>query len=330
MGKVWNYIVEHPTLPISTAGLGVAGAGLAVNLSRLKSDRAYQDRQLKEMDKLTNSLNSVDKTMNKANALEEARAASEARNLNQRTYRQRRRRNQPPNSNGNGESSIFPKFKFKLFTSKTVDNAINGALTGSAVGTILGGSGQGLVKSITRFVPGGGKFNQLLEEQSSRPAKALLIFGTSTLIGAGLGALYGAMQDYVNYRSAENVGSQRVTKDLLRELSNLGLEEDKDFTRSPKTANLMRTKVCIVLKGDATEFNIVINSREDKNLKKILFKITDQFKSGYQKTVSQANNNYNEITLTTIKDKRNNVKAVADIISKLVSEGYKVYLVEAG
>lgn len=329
MGKALDYIIKHPTLPLSAVGTGLAAAGLAINVSRLKGDRAYQERQLGEMGRLTDSLSSVNKTINRANTLEEARMAADM----QRPRAPRRRRPSPQYSQQSQQSSSysggFPKFKFKLFSSNTVDKALNGAFIGTAVGTILGGGGQELVKRGIKFVPGGGGFGERLASQD-RTGKALMILGTSMLIGAGLGALIGAVQDAGTHWHNKNIGDQRVTKDLLKELSNLGLEEDRDFTRSPKTANLMRTKVCIMLKGDATEFNIVINSREDKNLKNTIFNITSRFRNGYQKTVNQANNNYNEITLTTIKDKRNNVKAVADIISKLVSEGYKVYLVEAG
>ena len=56
---------ENIVLGMSTAGLGLSAANFATNLKRRKSDKDYQEKQLKAMDELTNSLNNVDNSLKK-------------------------------------------------------------------------------------------------------------------------------------------------------------------------------------------------------------------------------------------------------------------------
>ena len=58
---------KHPTLAVSTVGLGVSGANLGVNMSRHKEAKRYQKEQLKAMDKLTDVLGKVDKSLDTIN-----------------------------------------------------------------------------------------------------------------------------------------------------------------------------------------------------------------------------------------------------------------------
>lgn len=60
---VGTYISKHPTLPVAGASLAVATGNLATNVKRHDKDREYQERQLKAMEKLTNSLGKVDKSL---------------------------------------------------------------------------------------------------------------------------------------------------------------------------------------------------------------------------------------------------------------------------
>ena len=63
--------IKTPSGIISTTALGVSTANLATNASRHRSDRAYQDRQIKAMDKLTRSINGLDSTVKKGGIKEE-------------------------------------------------------------------------------------------------------------------------------------------------------------------------------------------------------------------------------------------------------------------
>jgi hypothetical protein len=63
--------IKTPAGIISTTALGVSTANLATNASRHRSDRAYQDKQIKAMDKLTRSINGLDNTVKKGGIKEE-------------------------------------------------------------------------------------------------------------------------------------------------------------------------------------------------------------------------------------------------------------------
>jgi hypothetical protein len=69
-GEVVKFI-KTPAGIISTTALGVSSANLATNASRHRSDRAYQDKQIKAMDKLTRSINGLDNTVKKGGIKEE-------------------------------------------------------------------------------------------------------------------------------------------------------------------------------------------------------------------------------------------------------------------
>ena len=68
-GEVVKFI-KTPAGIISTTALGVSTANLATNASRHRSDRAYHDKQIKAMDKLTRSINGLDNTV-KNNVIKE-------------------------------------------------------------------------------------------------------------------------------------------------------------------------------------------------------------------------------------------------------------------
>ena len=58
-----TYISKHPTLPLVGASLAVATGNLTTNVKKRDEGREYQERQLKAMEKLTNSLGKVDKSL---------------------------------------------------------------------------------------------------------------------------------------------------------------------------------------------------------------------------------------------------------------------------
>jgi len=62
--------IKTPAGLISVTALGVSSANLATNASRHRSDRAYQERQIEAMDKLTRSIKGLDNTVKKDNIKE--------------------------------------------------------------------------------------------------------------------------------------------------------------------------------------------------------------------------------------------------------------------
>lgn len=61
-GEVIKF-VKTPRGMIAVSTLGVTSANLVTNASRHKNDRAYQDKQIEAMDKLTRSIKGLDNTV---------------------------------------------------------------------------------------------------------------------------------------------------------------------------------------------------------------------------------------------------------------------------
>ena len=61
-GEVVKF-VKTPQGIVAMSALGVSSANLATNASRHRSDRAYQDKQIEAMDKLTRSIKGLDNTV---------------------------------------------------------------------------------------------------------------------------------------------------------------------------------------------------------------------------------------------------------------------------
>ncbi len=63
-GEVVKFI-KTPQGIVSLTALGVTSANLATNMSRHRNDRAYQEKQIEAMDKLTRSIKGLDNTFKK-------------------------------------------------------------------------------------------------------------------------------------------------------------------------------------------------------------------------------------------------------------------------
>ena len=61
--KVIEFLKESPTLPLASVGLSATGVYLS--MSRNKQLKESSEKQLEAMEKLTRSLNSVDKSLEK-------------------------------------------------------------------------------------------------------------------------------------------------------------------------------------------------------------------------------------------------------------------------
>ena len=61
--KVVKFLKESPTLPLTS--LGLSATGVYLSMSRNKQLKESSEKQLKAMEKLTRSLNSVDKSLEK-------------------------------------------------------------------------------------------------------------------------------------------------------------------------------------------------------------------------------------------------------------------------
>lgn len=246
------------------------------------------------------------------------------------------------------------KFQPKNFSSHIISGAIKGAGMGATVGGVLGGIG---IKAMPKFIPGADKYNSLRKDKplfekkngklTDQPiidntgepqykrdeagiaSQKMVILGTSTLIGAALGALFGAIKD-VNSKLSRFGADNRLMSDVLKELKRKSFKEDIDFTRDPKLANDLRTKVCILITRDAANLKTVVNTVDDPKLKQLSDKIVKGLTGKAQVRHNQTSNKFNEITISTISNCPSNVKTVTELATGFIKAGYPVYLVEVG
>lgn len=246
------------------------------------------------------------------------------------------------------------RFQPKDFSSHIISGAIKGAGMGATVGGVVGGIG---VKSLPKFIPGANKYNSLRKDMplfekkngklTNQPiidnagdpvykkdeagiiSQKMAIMGASTLIGAALGALFGAVKD-INSKISRLGADNRLMSDVLKELKRKSFKEDIDFTRDPKLANDLKTKVCILITRDAANLKTVINTVNDPKLKKLSDKITRGLTANAQVRHNQTSNKYNEITISTISNCPSNVKTITELATGFIKAGYPVYLVEVG
>lgn len=64
--KVVKFLKESPTLPLTS--LGLSATGVYLSMSRNKQLKESSEKQLKAMEKLTRTLNSVDKSLEKSDS----------------------------------------------------------------------------------------------------------------------------------------------------------------------------------------------------------------------------------------------------------------------
>lgn len=294
---------EALPIGISTAGLGVSAANYMTNRKRAKDSNEYQEKQLKAMDRLTSSLNKVDGSLKKIPAEE--------------------------------TQSRGKRFKFfQKNNSHTSDLAYKGAIAG---GTLAGGALPFIPDSFGSKIKDGVK----TETSSIRFArkgwynnlnpfykKALLELG-GIAIGATLGALAGMIMDASDYINKKKTVNNRLLKDVTENLKKIGYKEGQNFTRDPKMANLLKTKVCLVISKSSDELKLLINTVNDGKLKTLTGQITKNLPT--MSTLNEkVSDRFNEINITTMTSNSGDAVWVTSIAEKFISAGFPVYLVEVG
>lgn len=200
------------------------------------------------------------------------------------------------------------KFRQKAYSS---DNVISGALDGvkygAGVGTVLAG---------------------ILKATKTNKVSPYLVVGGSILAGAALGALAGKAKDKEIQKSRVGAGV-RLFESVLDNLRKIGFKEGYDFTQDPKMANVMKTKVCIVVSRNSSGLKMLINTVDDPELKEITKRIHGSLGRNTIST-ERVNNRFNELTITTMSSNGGDATFVTRIIETFIRNGYPVYIVEIG
>lgn len=190
-----------------------------------------------------------------------------------------------------------------------LDDTIAGAGTGATTGAVVAS------------VKGWGGLN-------STPNR-LKAIGIGTLVGAALGALLGAIKGISSAVSRRNSGSDRMMGDIVEQLKKGGFKEGTHFTRDPKFADRLKTKVAISIARYSGDMKIVINVFSDPKLNKLTESIVKSIPNIAAST-QNAKNKFNEFIITTISDGSADAGLIASISERFIRGGYPVYLVEVG
>lgn len=205
----------------------------------------------------------------------------------------------------------FRQKKFSLLSS-----IIGGASTGAAIGTV-GASVSGP------------DFRKKITGQADKTKGSLIMAGAGALIGGALGALSYAIKE-INLKVNRKITvNDRLMKTVVENLLKDGFKEGKDFTRDPKIADQLRTRVCIVMSRVSDDLRILINTVSDSKLKMTTDEVIKRIPN-VSVVNTKLTDKYNDITISTISDSSADASLVTGIAEHFIHSKYPVYLVEVG
>lgn len=205
------------------------------------------------------------------------------------------------------------KKKFRIgFYSSFVDDIWSGTMKGLGVGGLINGVALGAAA---------------IEKKGWTVKQAFKAVGYSVLIGASLGLVLGVTKKIAE-TSSRNQSNQRVINTVTKLLKNKGFEENKDFTTDPKTADLEKTKVTVLVNRGNGDLKLALNVISDEKLEKVCNKVVSELPDK-SKTMTKESNRYNEIMITTLSS-GNDAIVISGIIEKFIRAGYPVYMIEVG
>lgn len=312
--KQKEYGGNKAALALSGAGLGVSILNLHTNNKNREEGREDRREQTKAIKRLNDTLTQVDKKLIEH---PEARVP----------YSPQQPQQQQPNTFRQKLSYLF-KQKNNSYTTK---HALQGAVIGGALGLasfrnlsfdgrrgILPGTENAYYKS-------GGDIR--VDNTQAAKNRAIAV-GASVLIGAALGGIYGLIKDSSNSFNRHQV-DERLSDRITQNLKNLGFKEGIQFTRDPKTADLLKTKICVIISRTNGDLKIIINYLNDPKFKEEAQKIIKNLPPSAV-AVEKMGDRFNDITITSVSDKTQDPALVSGILEQFIRRGYPVYIVEVG
>ena len=189
--------------------------------------------------------------------------------------------------------------------------------TGAGIGASIGGTlSKAKVKIPIKF-----------REKTIKLEKGSLL-AAGAIIGAALGTLSGAIVEGSRLISNRNADKRLMNK-VIDDLKKTGFKEGYDFTRDPKKANELKTKVCLVVSKNSGDLRVLINSVSDPKLSALVDKTVKNIPN-LSAITKKASDKFNDITITTISDSSADVGLVAGLAERFIRSKYPVYLIEVG
>ena len=281
--KELKYIKKN-AIPLTA--LGISSANYITNRGRRSEAEEQNKKQIKAMNKLTDSLSKVSASFEEADKKGVVIVKEKEQPL---------------------------KKKFRIgFYSSFVDDIWSGTMKGLGVGGLINGVALGAAA---------------IEKKGWTVKQAFKAVGYSVLIGASLGLVLGVTKKIAEV-SSRNKTNQRVINTVTKLLKNKGFEENKDFTTDPKTADLEKTKVTVLVIRGNGDLKLALNVISDEKLEKVCNKVVSELPDK-SKTMTKESNRYNEIMITTLSS-GNDAIVISGIIEKFIRAGYPVYMIEVG
>lgn len=159
--------------------------------------------------------------------------------------------------------------------------------------------------------------------------RGITAFGAGTLIGAALGLLYGVTKEITTKINRSTTVNQRLMETVVENLKKTGFKEGKDFTRDPKLANEVKTKVCIVVSKTDGDLKLLVNTVSDSKLKSVTENMVKNIPNSSTVT-KKMSDRFNDVVITSISDSSADYGLVTGIAEFYIRHKYPVYLVEVG
>lgn len=149
------------------------------------------------------------------------------------------------------------------------------------------------------------------------------------IAGAALGALAGVIDKQRTRFNRKTTVDARLMDVVVENLKKDNFKEGKDFTRDPKIATQLKTKVCICISKVSGDLRILINMISDQKLQGLA---KDLVKNIPNKSAvnERASDKFNDITITTISDSSMDAGLVTGVAERFIHSGYPIQLVEVG
>lgn len=149
------------------------------------------------------------------------------------------------------------------------------------------------------------------------------------IAGAALGALAGVIDKGRTRFNRKMTVDARLMDTVVENLKKDNFKEGKDFTRDPKIATQLKTKVCICISRVSGDLRILVNMVSDPRLQGLAKDLVKNIpnKSAVNERTSDK---FNDITITTISDSSMDAGLVTGVAERFIHSGYPIQLVEVG
>lgn len=153
--------------------------------------------------------------------------------------------------------------------------------------------------------------------------------GAGLLIGASLGAFLAVVDKQRERFNRKTTVDNRLMKVVVENLKKDNFQEDKDFTRDPKRASELKTRVAIQISRVSGDLRVGINMISDPRLQGLAKDLVKNIPN--KSAVSERNSDrFNDIIITTISDSSMDAGLVTGVAERFIHSGYPVQLVEVG